>query len=1115
MKPKKFHSAFQEIEPRGLSQVCARSRPVRSAPETDNREWITFFRKCRGLIVTLFAISSLVQIGCGNQRPISDAGAFASETSHLVSSLGASKETGEERARRRLGFLGFYLDTAVQDRDEPEWSEHLHALHNKYLNQFMREWLATQIDSEVGLGSKLKAIEHIKYDLRLLEIITEEPMPLEGRALLYMLGDIFYRLERNLNVALAYREFFCSFSPCSPGLEDGGFFNLVEAIAKLPGSTQSRITDEKTTNFSPPTAKSKQSEAVGNGGFTAQMHRILERIGSPVFLDVLKKSVADVSESDSYVQPLMMPKTNLPYPLAFLTPFVDRNKNLSIYARRSIFHAAGKRGRISVPISRDRIKQWVGEAEAKRRSLKQELDNFKTTRLSRHHLEKETCQNHDSSAGYQARLGQIEHKMSHESEAIVSIQHDIAKSSQSQTFDATISKIIDDDIVDINQEVQRGASKTAFVKPSHARRGDPSRISSWAVPNDVMTPVQASAGSRIHVSVGGSWSPTCALVQTYGNSAQNAAAGPEGFDVQNVEGKFVTKGVQSSDTTHRSEAFDDSYETNTELHEDIGFNFFGLGGGIRLSARESKRASINEGTSHSVADSETKGSETRSNAAFAVGIRVDSTPFPTFPAGSLLLVQVPINSDKPPKVDVVRSQMALLVDEDAQVYLVVNDAAKSSCRSDQEGGLSVNLQVTQTVGTRAEFFTAAMNLAIQTLQEKLALMDDSPATFLASNALRSELRLILHRSGVGKEQIPAEVFHAFEIYVDQELANWERKVNIREKTRDLVTKALEAEALRAQLKLNGEQRRLIDTAQSWTLADLDAEKLQWRAENLMTYVSDTLMPSLDILYPDIRVKIGRMQGGMMESLHALTHDPLNPDILVRGQALVDIVGRIEDEIAAAQSKEFNDGNWGATLQFKRPDRVSTDMGAEADAGQAAMLWQALERGGVATFTIRPEDLYNKYLNYGEVLRCSQGTPVVRAIKGYFVRPGGLNDHRVSNFDARSMTLRVHPDILFATPASATKFTFAGMNLNIPVKSGPASMARSHNVWHASAGHGINEAQGLTPFATFSVTFQEPSDATDRLPFAEVLRDATSFVLMFDLETRNCDESKMRWIESCR
>src|SRR5262249_8635181 len=81
-------------------------------------------------------------------------------------------------------------------------------------------------------------------------------------------------------------------------------------------------------------------------------------------------------------------------------------------------------------------------------------------------------------------------------------------------------------------------------------------------------------------------------------------------------------------------------------------------------------------TGHSETDSSTNGSRVQYTANFAGGLRVVRTPFPTLPAGALLLVEVVPDvggGTRIRDIRVVRSHASFVFPEQATIYLVAND----------------------------------------------------------------------------------------------------------------------------------------------------------------------------------------------------------------------------------------------------------------------------------------------------------------------------------------------------------------------------------------------------------------------------------------------------------
>ncbi|MGN6107128.1 MAG: FG-GAP-like repeat-containing protein, partial [Kofleriaceae bacterium] len=146
------------------------------------------------------------------------------------------------------------------------------------------------------------------------------------------------------------------------------------------------------------------------------------------------------------------------------------------------------------------------------------------------------------------------------------------------------------------------------------------------------------AGDMLLVQTSGSWTPTCSistkkwLYDENGNAAaadlRDAVIGPEGYalSVSATGAKAHSSGRSGSTTT--------SMGLSSRLCATNG----AAGQAFGLTVEICVHADLT--SSHSTSWSSSVATESRNTAAFATGLRLDDTPFPEAPVGSLLVVLV-------------------------------------------------------------------------------------------------------------------------------------------------------------------------------------------------------------------------------------------------------------------------------------------------------------------------------------------------------------------------------------------------------------------------------------------------------------------------------------------
>src|SRR5262249_50648046 len=116
------------------------------------------------------------------------------------------------------------------------------------------------------------------------------------------------------------------------------------------------------------------------------------------------------------------------------------------------------------------------------------------------------------------------------------------------------------------------------------------------------------------------------------------------------------------------------------------------------------------------------GTQTRQSASFSSGLHIPNTPFPGFPLGALLLVELPRDATalgEVRQIHQLQPTIALAFPQQADLYLVVNDAWQDSCKDDANPGeLRLTVSLVQSVGNVAEKLGKVMAAQLKTIRNK-------------------------------------------------------------------------------------------------------------------------------------------------------------------------------------------------------------------------------------------------------------------------------------------------------------------------------------------------------------------------------------------------------------
>lgn len=528
-------------------------------------------------------------------------------------------------------------------------------------------------------------------------------------------------------------------------------------------------------------------------------------------------------------------------------------------------------------------------------------------------------------------------------------------------------------------------------------------------------PLQVSKGTILNISSTGKWSPNCATkVAQFTNPLtgqpdrftvpEPALTGPEGYLLSLAGSTFTA-------TTNQSVHTVDHYDNYGSSHKECGGAglTFGLNlGPVSLGNLAHGSAEWCWGTDHGTRTSDitsngvSSGNDSRVSAAFTTGLRVAGTPFPEFPAGSLLLLEVARGGTTRAAIRdvhvVQQPYTSALMSDDADLYLVVNDVHDATqCAAPAPDALTLSLTTVVPFGTVARELGSGMATALANLrQQQSLLLEQGRVGPQQMASLRDQafvdLSFACGTGCVAINHYPAEVLKLFDAWVGKELATVERKVDARTLERELVLVKLQHAALAKDLTGLGEQARLLSLIPTWLLKDLDTQLLESNTRSLLELLVADLYPIVDLRRPDT---LQYLDSSLLNAL--LSRAPAQGVVLdwtsslvrwtnAAGQASQNIVARLRDQLG--NSPLLNDRI--VALGIPRPGYASTGGSWQrVTPDRAAAIWAAIEdpAAQLVSLSIQPSDLYALAPGATDVLLCNESVPVVTAMVLYMVRPG--------------------------------------------------------------------------------------------------------------------------------
>ncbi len=647
-------------------------------------------------------------------------------------------------------------------------------------------------------------------------------------------------------------------------------------------------------------------------------------------------------------------------------------------------------------------------------------------------------------------------------------------------------------------------------------------VSAMAVVDASAAPFKVSVkkGDFVTMSVGGQWNPTCSLSQfqlsvpfasppaTAPVNVNGALTGPEGFLLSFQNGAFTAKANRTEEATAESA----SGRVCAGARAQGGSEFLGNGATAYvyaegcLSAEKGTRASESADT----------GTESRISAAFSTGLRVPNTPFPLAPVGSLLAVTVDSTQAGAPlsavtDIQVVTRNTVLLARQDADVYLVVNDAQLSGCAPDATQSLGIELNHLVSTGTAAKAMSQAWAETevyfAQAMQNALAQTRLSAQEAVALRAW-AYAKLSEKNQGGSLAAFPEEFKSLFDLSVSKSLAAIERKVQAKLLSRDRASVVAELKGLQDDVALAGQQGRFLSLVPLWSLRNLDAENLRWEAKGLFSLVQGYLIPVLDIRYPSALAQL------KSDATYGATH-PVNKLLFADWtQPYVDTarlgLGVIDAVVAKLGAVRLTDPNPAyvlVALSFPRPPgggrpAAAASVWKKVSPDRAARLWTTLESTGKADLSILPDDLYVAAGGAAGLLQCIESTPVIHSLALFFARPGSEESSDDLNQQFISGSLGFAPAFEFTQETGIKRYFLDNPNWLVAaprVLFGPANKAlgkfETYEVNLPPANQKL-AADGLSPFFSSQI---DVSLLRQRMP--SPLTDATELIVVMQVDRR--------------
>jgi hypothetical protein len=715
--------------------------------------------------------------------------------------------------------------------------------------------------------------------------------------------------------------------------------------------------------------------------------------------------------------------------------------------------------------------------------------------------------------------------------------------------------------IDIGAPVKTLSVTGASAVFSGARSGS---IADYRIPN---WKVQAAAGDILNIEVTGQWSPTCALSRTTKFNGKNrvigtnsdktsgAITGPQGFQMSFVEDHYeTTSHTVSSDYGHYSNYTElgracagISVKYDGGLLGDLAEAISGLSAEVHASADACVESEWGRRTSTTTSDGTNEGSDTRNSAAFSYGLRLNNTPFPEYPVGSLLLVKMAPGKTSFAKGDlldvrVLQSMNSIPVDLPsnleagalADFYLVANELNSKDCVADTSNALAVTVSKLVSSGEAALKFGAAMNQVTTTLraeakkrlsQGRVLPQDMQSLRDAAVNQLGDSCGKVCSPS-----TMPTAMTGFFNAWVSSELARLERELEIRQAERQMETAMLELKGMNTELQSLRQEARLLAIQPGWTLQTLDADHLRSATNDLMGGLVDWVYPMVRLRYPETITLLENddYTRGLMDKMQAVSW---NSTVLEMARTANDFAERVLTKLDSASIKSPSTGvTYPVVVAFPNPyfkaplgTKPTTYPYSIADETRSREVWDRLEKrtdkNAIVSIKLLPEDIYNA-LGGASNLICTQASPIISSMAIHVYRGAGTatvpdTNNIVLNNYAFSVPVSASPKMSFPLPegplgVEATEASF--LSDKIRVTFGTPDQAL--NYFHAASGPSSTPVlSGLSLVNSFEVNFAMlvghgvPVD-----PFAK--SSAQALFVVADVDPRKVGSPGVTGVQTC-
>jgi hypothetical protein len=986
-------------------------------------------------------------------------------------------------------------------------------------------------------------------------------IPLRTAPLLMVVADAFEGMSHRMQDVGIYHDMGCAYVGCSKGV-DSEITHMVELL--------SVVSSKSDLDAAIAIAKNAK-DARGNDLVRADWRDVYSNIStSHTALEDALKDAQSGDASWTYAANQQFLENGglaeLPAPARHLAGIIQgmRARN-GTYKATGLFNP-GARNRLSAGIHQDDLQQLRTDLGSFSSSLKSQVASYKgdvsaltAAVIQEMGLKAQTTRSSDA-------LNQQLFQIFNLSNDVVGLANSLElneKALGEVTASYASGTAIDPEAI-VQSSMLPGGRFNLTAADARASGPNPPDVSAVAT----KTFKNVAKGTLLTVDVGGGdrWSPSCALQMlklpdpSSGNPttiATDRQIGPEGYLVTYSEGTFHAIKNDTADATTVDHHNSLSLKACFANENSAGFKLLGSGATVKNTLEGCAESGAAFVASHADSKVKSEGEEMRTTASFVTGMHVSNTPFPTAPVGALLAVVTQANAPKVVReVRVVQSPATtLILEENSDVYLVVNDVAAPSCVLDTSHALGVTVSAAVHAASAFAWLDKGIGNVVATIKHlggEDGVLTPEAGTLVAQGRLLPEQEATIRSQAMielvreckaattdvalcDPQRLPESARNFISSSVDMAITRIALKVQIVALRREIGSIMLQLQSTVDDYNASSESGRVAELLPKWTLRNLDTETLRAKTAQLVDLVTYDLYPVLALRYAKLMptIPVDQVLGpALMTLVNAKWDAPvadLAAAVVAGAEQLMTSTQNIKRDLPPLEPKTV-------ALSFPAPGKVATNW-LHADAVRSAMAWSQAQTGDhVATFRIIPEDLYRK--NGGpSPLLCTQEVPVVRDF-AVVVAGGTLDTPDEDDINKRFFSLRstTSPTLTFATATTfdANKNVFSSggplsfeiaadwtaLDTQVIVSAHPVDAMTRYKTLRGDATRNLN-GRGLSPFTSFDVDFSSLYDpghfpANPRGAIKSVLGKADQIVLILDLEYQTvAPERSMRWITTCQ